>query len=146
MLPRSRGLLAARLERPRWLQSEFERRLFSLLRAAGVPLPVPQFEVVLPAGRRAFLDFAWPEVRLAVEADSYRHHASRVDWARDHTRNNLLVALGWRILPVTWEEMVDRPDELVTTVLRARFSGHVRENGAENASAGRSTVTGRSPR
>jgi very-short-patch-repair endonuclease len=76
--------------------------------------------VPLPNGRRAFLDFAWPDLRLGVEADGYRHHASRVDWARDHTRNNALTSLGWRILPVTWEDMVHRPDQLVALLRRAR--------------------------
>jgi very-short-patch-repair endonuclease len=104
----------------RWTQSEFERRLLGLVRQAGLPQPVPQFEVTLPDRRRAFLDFAWPELRVAVEADSYRHHASRRDWARDHTRNNVLTSLGWRILPVTWDDMVERPGQLVDLLQRAR--------------------------
>ncbi len=87
---------------------------------AGVPLPVPQFEVVLPNGRRAFLDFAWPDVRLALEANSYRHHAGRLAWSRDNTRNRAVIAVGWRIVPVTWEDLVGAPDELVAMVLRAR--------------------------
>jgi very-short-patch-repair endonuclease len=104
----------------RWTQSEFERRLFAVLAAAGVPLPVPQFEVVLPGGRRIYLDFAWPELLLAIEANSYRHHASRRDWSRDHVRNNAAIALGWRILPVTWTELVESPDLLVALLRQAR--------------------------
>ncbi|MDQ3642804.1 MAG: type IV toxin-antitoxin system AbiEi family antitoxin domain-containing protein, partial [Actinomycetota bacterium] len=50
------NLLAVRRAGPGWTQSEFERRLFALLRRSGLPLPVPQFEVRLPDGRRAFLD------------------------------------------------------------------------------------------
>ena len=138
-----RNLLATRLERPRWLQSQFERRLFSLLGAADVPLPIPQFEVLLPGGGSAFLDFAWPDLRLALEADSYRHHASRVDWSRDHTRNNLVVSLGWRILPVTWDDVVERPSELIATVLRARFFGTVPENGAKKPTSARATMAAR---
>ena len=114
------AMLATRSSGPRWTQSEFERRLFRLLRMAGVPLPVPQFEVVLPNGRRAFLDFAWPDVRLALEANSYRHHAGRLAWSRDNTRNRAVIAVGWRIVPVTWEDLVGAPDELVAMVLRAR--------------------------
>lgn len=114
------ALLDARSGLQRWTQSEFERRLLALLGAAGLPLPVPQFEVRLPDGRRAFLDFAWPELRLALEADSYRHHAARQDWARDHVRNNLLIAVGWRILPVTWDDLVGRPADVVALCRRAR--------------------------
>ena len=112
-------LLAARRDGPRGTQSEFERRLSTLLRRAGLPPPVPQFEVVLPGGRRAFLDFAWPDLRLALEADSYRHHGGRLAWARDHTRNNVLISLGWRIVPVTWDDLVETPEELITLVRRA---------------------------
>ena len=64
------------------------------------------------------MDFAYPELLVGIEADSYRHHSSRTDWARDRTRNNLLVAIGWRILPVTWEDLVDRPAELVALIGR----------------------------
>lgn len=113
-------LLLARSGEPRWTQSQFERRLLALVTGAGLPALVPQFEVSLPDGRRAFIDFAWPDLRLGLEADSYRHHSSRVDWSRDHTRNILIVSLGWRLLPVTWEYMVDRPGELIATLTRAR--------------------------
>jgi very-short-patch-repair endonuclease len=75
---------------------------------------------VLLGGRRAYLDFAWPELRLAIEANSYRHHASRRDWSRDHVRNNAVIALGWRILPVTWDELTERPDDVVALLRRAR--------------------------
>lgn len=53
------------------------------------------------------LDYAFPFYLLALEADSYRHHSSRIDWGRDHTRNRLLTAIGWRILPVTWDDLAE---------------------------------------
>jgi very-short-patch-repair endonuclease len=54
-------------------------------------------------------DFAYPDALLALEADSYRHHSSLSDWSRDRARNNELVALGWRILPVTFDDLRARP-------------------------------------
>jgi hypothetical protein len=51
--------------------SEFERRLFELLRSGGLPVPRPQFEVALPGGRTAFVDYAYPDVLLGIEADSF---------------------------------------------------------------------------
>ena len=113
-------LLAARADAPRWTQSEFERRLLALLSRSDLPLPVPQFEVALPSGRKAYLDFAWPDLRLALEADSYRHHAGRLAWSRDRIRNRELLSIGWRIVPVTWEDMVEAPDELVDILRQAR--------------------------
>ncbi len=113
-------LLAVRSGAPRWTQSEFERRLFVLLGSVDLPLPVPQFEVILPGGRRAYVDFAWPDVRVGLEAQSYRHHAGRLAWSRDQTRLAVLISLGWRILPVTWQDMVETPTDLITTLSRAR--------------------------
>ncbi|MGI8809663.1 MAG: type IV toxin-antitoxin system AbiEi family antitoxin domain-containing protein [Acidimicrobiales bacterium] len=111
-------LLEARIDgRPR-TQSEFERRLLRALRDGGLPAPRTQYEVSLPDGRKAYLDIAYPEVMLALEADSYRHHSSRLDWARDRTRNSLVIALGWRILPVTWGDLVPDPSSLVALIAR----------------------------
>lgn len=113
-------LLAVRAGSHRWTQSEFERLLLALVERAGLPRPVPQYEVVLPDGQRAFLDFAWPELRLGLEAQSYRHHAGRLAWSHDQIRTRAVVALGWRLLPVTWDDLVSAPDELVSTLCRAR--------------------------
>lgn len=114
------GALLAQRDGPRWTQSELERRLLRLVVAAGLPPPVPQYEVRLADGGRAFLDFAWPDRRIAVEGDSYRHHGGRLAWSRDHTRNAQVVAAGWRILPVTWDDLVSRPDALMALLRRVR--------------------------
>lgn len=113
-------LLAVRAGATRWTQSEFERQLLRLLAGSDVVLPVPQFEVVLPDGTRVYLDFAWPDVRVAMEAQSYRHHGGRLAWSRDQARLAVVASLGWRIIPVTWEDVIQSPRELVATVLRAR--------------------------
>ena len=112
-------LLAVRTGSSRWTQSEFERRLLVLLVGEGIAAPVPQFEIVLPDGRRVYLDFAWADIRLALEAQSYRYHAGRLAWSRDQRRTAILTAMGWRVLPVTWADLVDTPNELIATVRRA---------------------------
>ena len=103
---RGAGALAALLDdRPetsRPIGSEFEADLFRAVRAAGLPEPMPQFRVTLQSGGERFLDFAYPEVKLAIEADSYTWHAARRSWEEDRERNNDLVALGWSFLPLTW--------------------------------------------
>ena len=124
------GLLVARGGARRWTQSDFERRLYALLKGAGLPLPMPQYEVRRPSGRRAFLDFAWPAALVALEANSYRHHGGRLAWSRDHVRNRAVIALGWRILPVTWEDLGDQPDELLSVLRLAGFSRPGLENPA----------------
>ena len=100
------GTLAKLLrEGPSRAESTFERRLFRLLREARLPLPTPQFAVELAEGGMVRLDWAWAPHLLAFEADSYRHHSSRRDWARDHVRSRELTAMGRRILPATWEDL-----------------------------------------
>jgi hypothetical protein len=117
---RLEAMLDARPAERRAPESEFERRLLALLARVGGPVPMPQHEVRLPGGRRVRLDVAWPEQKLALEADSYVHHSSLTDWSADHVRNAALTAVGWRILPITWTMLTEQPAwvvELVTTAL-----------------------------
>lgn len=116
-------LIAALDDRPterRAPESAFEGRLLSLLARLPGPPPVPQHEVRLPDGTVARLDVAYPDALLAIEADSYVHHSSATDWAADHTRRRNLIALGWRIFPVTWHDLRRRPEWLLDLVQRAR--------------------------
>jgi len=112
-------LLSARSRDVRQPQSDFECGLRDALTGAGLPAPEPQYPVRLPQGRMAYLDFAYPEARLALEADSYVHHSSLTDWSLDHTRNSELVALGWRVLPVTYRELELHPAATADRVGRA---------------------------
>ena len=102
--------------------SEFEAHLFRGLRDAGLPLPVAQYRVLMDDGSEIFLDFAYPDVMLAIEADSYLWHASLADWQRDRARNNEIVALGWSILPLTYDLVVHHSAEAARQVRGARAS------------------------
>jgi hypothetical protein len=97
-----RELLDERPATARPMGSEFEACLFRCLRDAGLPLPVAQYRVLMLDGSEVFLNFAYPDVLLAIEADSYLWHASLADWRRDRARNNELIALGWSILSLGW--------------------------------------------
>lgn len=99
--------------------SEFEADLLAALRDHGVALPVSQHRVRLPDGTEVFLDFAFPASKLALEADSFLWHATREAWRRDRRRNNELIALGWRILAITWDLVRFHPGELARLVLAA---------------------------
>ena len=115
-----RQLLDERPATARPMGSEFEACLFRGLRDAGLPLPVPQYRVLLDDDSEIFLDFAYPDVKLAIEADSYVWHASLTDWQRDRARNNELVALGWSILPITWDLVMRSPAKVARQVQDAR--------------------------
>ena len=117
-----RELLDERPATARPMGSEFEACLFRGLREAGLPLPVPQYRVLMPDASEVFLDFAYPDVMLAIEADSYLWHASLADWRHDRARNNELIALGWSILPLTYDLVVHTPAEAARQVREARAS------------------------
>jgi predicted transcriptional regulator of viral defense system len=101
-------------------ESHLEQRIFEPLVAAGVELPVPQFEVVV-VGQRFRLDFAWPDAKLYVEVDGFDTHRMYSDFHRDRRREALLVAEGWTPLHFT---EISRPEEIVdrVTTTLARLS------------------------
>ena len=100
-------------------QSVFETRLLRCLRDAGLPHPRTQYEIYADRGLVAILDFAYPDVRLAIEADGYAHHSSRQAWEHDRRRRNALTLLGWRVVHVTWRELVQRPDSVSEAIAKA---------------------------
>lgn len=97
-------------------ESELERRVLDLLVTAGLPVPKCQHAIETPTGFRARLDFAYPEAMLAIEADGYRWHSEREKWSRDRTRLNEIVALGWHVLHVTWEDIESGAPDLIRNV------------------------------
>jgi very-short-patch-repair endonuclease len=114
------ALVKERKEVPLVGESHLEQRIFEPLLAAGVELPVPQFQVVV-AGQRFRLDFAWPDAKLYVEVDGYDTHRMYSDFHRDRRREALLVAAGWTPLHFT---DASRPEEIVdrVTATLARLS------------------------
>jgi very-short-patch-repair endonuclease len=114
-----RKLLDARSPSERLLQSVFERRLLRLFRRAGLPEPVLQYEVRYQGRLIAIVDFAYPDARLAIEADGEAWHSGHFRRRRDRTRGNRLTALGWRVIHITWEDLMRRPETIVEMVRKA---------------------------
>ena len=98
-------------------ESVLETRLLRVLRKAGLPAPVVQHQV-----GRYRVDFAYPGVRVAIEADGFAWHSSRRQLDRDSVRRNVLAVQGWTVLHFTWEQLHERPDEVVDAV-RAALTG-----------------------
>jgi very-short-patch-repair endonuclease len=93
-----------------------EPRMARLLRSHGLPPAV--FQHPVPEAR-ARLDFAHPELRLAIEVDGYEVHGSPRAMTADHERHNRLVAAGWTVLRFTWEQVVRRPGEVAKAIRSA---------------------------
>jgi very-short-patch-repair endonuclease len=97
--------------------SELEVRLIQLLRAAGMPDPVRQYELRV-RGERYFLDFPYPDRRLCIEVDGREAHGVEA-FQRDRTRQNALVLAGWTVLRFTWADVTERPDHVLALVAQA---------------------------
>jgi len=100
-------------------ESELETRLLRALREEGLPLPVRQFEIRDGDRLIARADFAYPDVKLAIEAYGRGHHSTWSDLEHDLTRQNELIVLGWRVIVVTWSRLHQERPLLMRTIARA---------------------------
>lgn len=101
-------------------RSEAEERFLALVRKAQ--LPVPDVNVRL-AGYE--VDVLWREERLIVEVDGFAFHSSRAAFERDRLRDAELQAQGFRIIRVTWRQIVDHPEAMLVRITKA-LSGPAR--------------------
>lgn len=117
-----RGVKGLReLLRERWMlnqtpHSSLETRLFQLLAGSSLPLPELQYTIMDRGSFVARVDFCYPDARLVIEAESWKHHSGRQDWSNDIDRRNKVIALGWRVLQVTWSDVVEFPDRTVRRI------------------------------
>ena len=65
------------------------------------------------------VDVLWPAQRLIVEVDGYEFHGPRPAFERDRRRDGRLLAAGYRVLRVTWLELVERPERVLATIVAA---------------------------
>jgi hypothetical protein len=112
-----RSILEARAPAAPVPASVLETRLRRVLDVTGMPPPLWGFEV-RTGGRSRFLDCAWPDLRLAVEADGWAHHSGRAQWESDVDRQNALVAAGWTVLRFSWDEVAHRPERIRSVILQ----------------------------
>jgi very-short-patch-repair endonuclease len=86
------------------IESDLESVLFAPLRTCRLPLPVPQYWIETRHGRKR-IDFAYPDHKLALEADSWDIHGWSEAFERDRARQRDLEELGWHVLPFTWAQL-----------------------------------------
>lgn len=115
--PRARRAVRAAALADGRSESPQETRLRLAMLLAGLPPPVPQFEVRSGGRFVARVDLAYPEHRLAIEYDG-RWHAETGQFGRDRRRLNALVSAGWRVVHVTAQDLHDM-DALVAGIRAA---------------------------
>lgn len=109
-----RKILDARCDPEGEEASALERRGLDVIRSAGLPPPVREHPTPWDSTRR--FDLAYPEHRLAIEWDSRRWHGRFEDFDRDRRRDRLAAIHGWVVLRFTWDDVDQRPAEVVQQI------------------------------
>jgi very-short-patch-repair endonuclease len=84
------------------------------LRAAALPPTAVNARI----GRHE-VDLVWAPQRLVVEVDGFAYHGSRAAFERDRLRDAELQAAGYRVVRVTWRQLVERPEALIARLAQA---------------------------
>jgi very-short-patch-repair endonuclease len=56
------------------------------------------------------VDFHWPDHRVIVEVDSWKHHAGRLAFERDRRKWAALEAAGYAVIPLSWRQLTEEPE------------------------------------
>jgi very-short-patch-repair endonuclease len=97
---RIHAVLRARLEYHDETESGLEMRVLRAIVAVGLPEPVQQHRVQI-GDRSRRIDLAYPELKLAIEVDGWKHHGPRSAFDADRARDNELEIIGWDRLHFT---------------------------------------------
>ncbi len=93
-----------------------ERKGRAILREAGLPAPIPQYPIPWSPDRR--FDDAYPDVTVSIEWDSRTWHQQRAAMQSDRQRDREAATHNWLLVRFTWEDIAERPHEIVETIRR----------------------------
>jgi len=99
------------------VRSDFEAMVLPRLVAMGLPRPVCN-KTLRVGTERLMVDFLWEEQGVVVETDGAATHQTPVAFQRDRRRDQLLVAAGYRVPRVTWNQMRRELDQVVARIAR----------------------------
>ena len=94
-------------------RSAAERRLLALIRQARLPRPETNVRV-----QGYEVDLLWRRQRLIVEVDGFAYHSTRHAFERDRARDATLQAAGYRVVRITWRQIVNDSHALVAQLTR----------------------------
>lgn len=85
-----------------------------VLRDGGIADPIIEYPIPWDSTRR--FDAAYPAERVGIEWDSRRWHGLIDAFERDRRRDRAALLHGWRVFRFTWQDVTERPGEVVETV------------------------------
>jgi hypothetical protein len=106
-------------ERDGSLDSPLEVLIRRVLWLSELPRPHHNWAVFNGRGFVAKVDFAWPAIKLALQAHGLKHHLKPARYRRDQVQQSEMQASGWLVLTTTWREVNERPFEVVERLKRA---------------------------
>ena len=108
-------------------ESDLETRALRALTAAGLPPPKQQHRIEIE-GRKARIDLAYPDLKIAIELDSWKYHGGNnlTAFNDDRAKKNELIRKGWAA-PSFTESM---SDEYFVTVVKELHEAAIRRQGA----------------
>jgi hypothetical protein len=100
------------------VRSDFEALVLPRLVAMGVPRPSTNVKLHV-GGEWLTVDFLWQSRLLVVETDGGGSHETPVAFQRDRKRDQLLLAAGYRVARVTWDQMRDEREGVIARIIAA---------------------------
>ena len=97
--------------------SQLERMLLDALRSVGLPDPVPQFPHPGREIGTGWVDYAYPDAKLILEADGRRWHQRIADIGRDRARDKAAARAGWLTMRFMHEELTSDPADVGRAVV-----------------------------
>ena len=101
------------------VRSVLERRFLRVMHRFDLPGGRRQYEVHDRGRLVAKIDFAFPELKVAIEVTGHGTHSTRAQRRRDNRRRNELELLGWRVFEFTYEQVCFEPAYVAATVRQA---------------------------
>lgn len=100
-------------------ESELESILWATISSSHLPLPERQFHIWDGDGLIGRCDFVYPADFLVIEAQSALWHLTKERWLGDMERRNRLTLAGWRVLEISWQDLVKHPRRVVGRIAAA---------------------------
>lgn len=94
--------------------SELESLLWQIICTSQLPRPERQFHISDGDGFIGRCDFVYPADLVVVEAQSARWHLTKERWLSDMERRNRLTVAGWRVIEISWADIVRAPRKVIT--------------------------------
>ena len=114
------SLLREMLKDRQTTDSALEVEVRRLVWSAGMPQPIVHFNVCTETRWIAEVDFAFPELKICIPAQSLLHHTKAKRFYRDNEQISELIAAGWMPLPTTKRDVLRHPLRFIERLQETR--------------------------